>query len=195
MASASGSGSSPESPWSRRAAATSDPWKSPERDPQGRWGRAAARTLPTMVGTGCRPSAASPRLGGIGSTPERAAVTGASGPALSGVPPPGAWAAPYEGCDRKWRATPAERPFVTGLGRPWGKATGGLPRPPGPVAGRAGWKPALRRQPPPPCPPLGARFLAGAWLASLAPGFSRVSRGSPPTNRFNGFPLRRHASR
>ena len=43
---------------------------------------------------------------------------------------------------------------MTGLGRPSGKAAGGPPRPPGPVVGRAGWKPALRRIPPPPCPPL-----------------------------------------
>ena len=40
-----------------------------------RWGRAAARTLPTGVGTGCRPSVTSPRVGGIGSTPKRAAWT------------------------------------------------------------------------------------------------------------------------
>ena len=45
-----------------------------------RWGRAAARTLPTRVGTGCCPSVTSPRFAGIGSTPKRAAVTGASGP-------------------------------------------------------------------------------------------------------------------
>ncbi len=32
------------------------------------------------VGAGCRPSVTSPRLDGIGSTPKRAAVTGASGP-------------------------------------------------------------------------------------------------------------------
>ena len=80
MASASGLSSSPKSPWSRRSAAASDSRKSPERDPQDRWGRAAARALPTMVGTGCRPSVASPRVGGIGSTPMRAAATGASGP-------------------------------------------------------------------------------------------------------------------
>ena len=49
-------------------------------DPQDRWGRAAARTLPTRVGTGCRPSVTSPRVDGIGSTPKRAAVTGASRP-------------------------------------------------------------------------------------------------------------------
>ena len=42
---------------------------------------------------------------------------------------------------------------------------------------------------------LGVRFLAGARLVSLAPGFGRASRGSPPTNRFNGFLLRRPASR
>ena len=41
-----------------------------ERDPQTRWGRAAARTLPTMVGTGCRPSVTSPRVVGIGSAPK-----------------------------------------------------------------------------------------------------------------------------
>ena len=80
MVSALGSGSSPKSPWSRRSAATSGPWKFPERDPQDRWGRAAARTLPTRVGTGCRPSVTSPRVGGIGSTPKRAAATGASVP-------------------------------------------------------------------------------------------------------------------
>ena len=34
--------------------------------PQGRWGRAAARTLPTMVGTGCRPAVTSLRFDGIG---------------------------------------------------------------------------------------------------------------------------------
>ncbi len=45
-----------------------------------RWGRAAARTLPKRVGTGCRPSVTSPRAGGIGSTPKRAAATGASVP-------------------------------------------------------------------------------------------------------------------
>ena len=82
MASASGSGSSHESPWSRGAAATSDPWKSPERDPQDGWGRAAARTLPKMVGTGCRPFVTSPRGGGIGSTPKQAAATGASSSAF-----------------------------------------------------------------------------------------------------------------
>ena len=58
---ASGSRSSPENPWWRRSADASDPCKSPERAPQDRWGRAAARTLPTMVGTGCRPSVTSPR--------------------------------------------------------------------------------------------------------------------------------------
>ncbi len=84
MASALGSGSSPKSPWSRRSAATSGPWKSPDRDPQDRWGRAAARTLPTRVGTGCRPSVTSPRLGGIGSTPKRAA--GQMGPRGSADP-------------------------------------------------------------------------------------------------------------
>jgi|GEM_PF-4337706 len=78
MASASGPGSSHECPWSRRSAATYDSWKSPERDPQAGWGRAAARTLPTRVGTGCRPSVTSPRVGGIGSTPTRAAATGTS---------------------------------------------------------------------------------------------------------------------
>ena len=35
-----------------------------------------------------------------------------------------------------------------------GKAPGGLPQPPGPVVGPAGWKPSLRRPPPPTCPPL-----------------------------------------
>ena len=79
MASALGSGSSPKSPWSRRSAATSGPWKSPDRDPQDRWGRAAARTLPTRVGTGCRPSVTFPRVGGIGRTPCRAAWTRDSG--------------------------------------------------------------------------------------------------------------------
>ena len=64
MAYASGSGSCPKNPWSRRSAATSDSWKSPERETQNRWGRAAARTLPMMVGTGCRPSVTSPRDGG-----------------------------------------------------------------------------------------------------------------------------------
>ena len=64
---------SSESPWSRRWAATSDPWKSLERDPQDRWGRAAARTLPTTVGTGCRPSVTSSRR--LGCTPCRAAWT------------------------------------------------------------------------------------------------------------------------
>ena len=77
MGSASGPGSSPTSPWWRRSAAASDPWKSLERDTQDRWGRAAARILPTVVGTGCRPSATSTHLG---STPKRAAVTGASRP-------------------------------------------------------------------------------------------------------------------
>ena len=52
----------------------------PGQDTHSRWGRAAARALPTMVGTGCRPSVAFPRVGGIGSTPKRAAATGASGP-------------------------------------------------------------------------------------------------------------------
>ena len=47
--------------------------------PQDRWGRAAARTLPTRVGTGCRPSVTSPRVGGIGSTPERIDIYVANG--------------------------------------------------------------------------------------------------------------------
>ena len=63
------------------SAVTFGPWESSERDAQDRWGRAAARILPRMVGTGCRPSVTLPRVGGIGSTPERAAATGASGPA------------------------------------------------------------------------------------------------------------------
>ena len=79
-ASASGPGSSPKSSWSRRSASTCDSWKSPERDPQDRWGRAAARTLPTRVGTGCRPSVIPPRVGGIGSTPNGAMATGAPSP-------------------------------------------------------------------------------------------------------------------
>ena len=82
MASASGSGPSPKNPWSRRSAATSDSWKSPERDPQDRWGRAAARILPTRVGTGCRPSVTPSRVGGIGSRPKRAAATGTSSSAF-----------------------------------------------------------------------------------------------------------------
>jgi hypothetical protein len=47
----------------------------PERAPGARWGRAAARTLPKMVGTGCRLSVTSPRVGGIGSTPKRVVAT------------------------------------------------------------------------------------------------------------------------
>ena len=34
---------------------------------------------------------------------------------------------------------------------------------------------------------LGVRFLAGAWLVSLAPGFSRVSRERPPDEPFQRF--------
>ncbi len=56
----------------------------PGQDTHSRWGRAAARALPTMVGTGCRPSVTSPRVGGIGSTPKRAAATGAPGPCSVG---------------------------------------------------------------------------------------------------------------
>ena len=49
-------------------------WDAPLTTEQERWGRAAARTLPTMVGTGCRPSVTTPRVGGIGSTRKRAAA-------------------------------------------------------------------------------------------------------------------------
>ncbi len=64
MACALGVRSSPKDPWSRSSAAAPDSWKPPERDPQDRRGRAAARTLPMWVGTGCRPSVTSPRLEG-----------------------------------------------------------------------------------------------------------------------------------
>ena len=51
------------------------------RTKQSRWGRAAARALPKMVGTGCRPSVTSPRVVGrrasrrLDRTPCRAAWT------------------------------------------------------------------------------------------------------------------------
>lgn len=87
MASVLGSGFSRESPWSRRSAHPSDSSKSPERETPSRWGRAAARTLPTMLGAGCRPSVTSPCVVGIGigSAPKRAAATRASGPPPGGV--------------------------------------------------------------------------------------------------------------